>query len=93
MSQVKYSKLRNFKIVTGEHFLDLTQKISEGKGDVRLDAMETVTLALYLLDTESNVSDAKKEYQRLTKPENADEKYDILDAVDGVELANDVMGR
>lgn len=90
MSNIKYSKLRFFKIITGKHFLDLTQKITEAKGDERLEAMEIITLGLHLLDTMS-VKDAKEEFIRLIKKENEHEKYDILDSVDGLSLASDLM--
>ena len=90
MSNIKYSKLRYFKIVTGKHFLDLTQKITEAKGDDRLEAMETITLGLHLLDTLS-VKDAKEEFNRLQKKEFLEEKYEILDTVDGLSLAADLM--
>lgn len=91
MSKVKYSKLKNFKLVTGQHLLDVVQKVGEGTGEEKIDALEVLTLGLYLLDA-YNVIDARKEYQRLTKDGNSDELYDIIDNVDSAELADDLFG-
>lgn len=91
MSKVKYSKLKNFRLVTGEHLLDIVQKVGEGTGEEKINALEVLTLGLYLLDA-YNVIDARKEYQRLTKEGNDDERYDIIDNVDPAELADDLFG-
>lgn len=90
MSKVKYSKLKNFKLVTGQHLLDVVQRVGEGTGEEKIEALEALTLGLYLLDT-YNVIDARKEYQRLTKEGNSDELYDIIDNVDPAELADDLF--
>lgn len=90
MSKVKYSKLKNFKLVTGRHLLDVVQVVGEGTGEEKIEALEVLTLGLYLLDT-YNVIDARKEYQRLTKEGNSDELYDIIDNVDPAELADDLF--
>lgn len=90
MSKVKYSKLKNFRLVTGEHLLDIVQKVGEGTGEEKIEALEVLTLGLYLLDT-YNVIDARKEYQRLTKEGNSDALYDIIDNVDPAELADDLF--
>lgn len=90
MSKVKYSKLKNFKLVTNQHLLDVVQKVGEGTGEEKIEALEVLTLGLYLLDT-YNIIDARKEYQRLTKEGNDDERYDIIDNVDPAELADDLF--
>lgn len=90
--KLKYSKLRNFKIITGQHFLELQGIIGSASDDKKLDAMETMTIGLYLLDTHHDVVEAKKEYTRLNNKDNADEYYDIVDNVDLEELVADVLG-
>lgn len=89
--KIKHSKLRNFKIVTGKHYLDVTQKTNSKDAEEQLDALQSLTLGLYLLDV-YELPEARKEYKRLTQAENFDELMDILDTVDVAELQNDIIG-
>lgn len=89
--KVKYSKIKNFKIVTGKHFLELEQESKSGSDyAARFAALETITLGLYLLDS-YDLQTARKEFTRLNAVENEAEKYDIIDNVDIDELISDVI--
>ena len=70
--------------------MDVVQKVGEGTGEEKIEALEVLTLGLYLLDN-YNVIEARKEYQRLTKEGNDGERYDIIDNVDPAELADDLF--
>ena len=87
MAQIKYSKFKHFKIVTGAHFLDLISKAKDASGEKQINALETLTLGLYLMDT-LDLLEAQKEFKRLI---NNDEKYDIIDNVDPFELMEDFI--
>lgn len=89
--KIKYSKMKNFKIVTGRHLLELEQESKSGADySKQFAALETLTLGLYLLDAH-DLATAKREFTRLSLPENELEKYDIIDNVNIDELISDVV--
>nr|DAK54262.1 MAG TPA: hypothetical protein [Caudoviricetes sp.] len=80
--KMKYSKIKAFKIATGEHLLALQDKLSNTiDQDERFATLEKLALGLYLVNN-YNVQEAKSEYTRLRKSENEDERYSIIDDVD-----------
>lgn len=80
--KMKYSKIKAFKIATGEHLLALQDKLSNTiDQDERFATLEKLALGLYLVNN-YNVQEAKAEYSRLRKSENEDERYSIIDDVD-----------
>lgn len=80
--KMKYSKIKAFKIATGEHLLALQDKLSNTTDqDERFATLEKLALGLYLVNN-YNVQEAKSEYTRLRKSENEDERYSIIDDVD-----------
>lgn len=80
--KMKYSKIKAFKIATGEHLLALQDKLSTTTDqDERFATLEKLALGLYLVNN-YNVQEAKSEYARLRKSENEDERYSIIDDVD-----------
>lgn len=88
--KIKYSTLKNFKVVTGKHFLEVEKASKDGDDyDKRFDALETMTLGLQLL-ADLDPLNAHKEFKRLIKPENEIERYDILDNADLDELLEHV---
>lgn len=81
--KMKYSKIKAFKIATGEHLLELQDKLSTTTDqDERFATLEKLALGLYLVNNYYNVQEAKSEYTRLRKSENEDERYSIIDDVD-----------
>lgn len=80
--KMKYSKIKAFKLATGEHLLALQDKLSNTiDQDERFATLEKLALGLYLVNN-YNVQEAKSEYTRLRKSENEDERYSIIDDVD-----------
>lgn len=80
--KMKYSKIKAFKIATGEHLLALQDKLSNTiDQDERFATLEKLALGLYLVNN-YNVQEAKSEYTRLRKSENEEERYSIIDDVD-----------
>lgn len=80
--KMKYSKIKAFKLATGEHLLALQDKLSNTTDqDERFATLEKLALGLYLVNN-YNVQEAKSEYTRLRKSENEDERYSIIDDVD-----------
>lgn len=80
--KMKYSKIKAFKLATGEHLLALQDKLSATTDqDERFATLEKLALGLYLVNN-YNVQEAKSEYTRLRKSENEDERYSIIDDVD-----------
>lgn len=80
--KMKYSKIKAFKIVTGEHLLALQEKLSTTTDqDERFSTLEKMALGLYLVNNR-NIAEAKSEYLRLRKSENEEERYAIIDDVD-----------
>ena len=69
----------------------MAQKTNSKDAEEQLDALQSLTLGLYLLDV-YELPEARKEYKRLTQAENLDELMDILDTVDVAELQNDIIG-
>lgn len=90
--KMKYSKIKAFKIVTGEHLLALQDKLSTTTDqDERFATLEKLALGLYLVNN-YNVQEAKSEYTRLRKSENEDERYSIIDDVDLDEEIEKIIG-
>lgn len=90
--KMKYSKIKAFKIATGEHLLALQDKLSNTiDQDERFATLEKLALGLYLVNN-YNVQEAKSEYTRLRKSENEDERYSIIDDVDLDEEIEKIIG-
>lgn len=90
--RMKYSKIKAFKIATGEHLLALQDKLSNTiDQDERFATLEKLALGLYLVNN-YNVQEAKSEYTRLRKSENEDERYSIIDDVDLDEEIEKIIG-
>lgn len=90
--KMKYSKLKAFKLATGEHLLALQDKLSATTDqDERFATLEKLALGLYLVNN-YNVQEAKSEYTRLRKSENEDERYSIIDDVDLDEEIEKIIG-
>lgn len=90
--KIKYSKIKDFKLVTGHHFLELEQDASNSNDySKRFEALETLTLGLYLVNN-FDVVTAKKEYERLTSPTGEAEKYRLIEDVDLEELVQGIIG-
>lgn len=90
--KMKYSKIKAFKLATGEHLLALQDKLSNTiDQDERFATLEKLALGLYLVDN-YNVQEAKSEYTRLRKSENEDERYSIIDDVDLDEEIEKIIG-
>lgn len=78
-------------MITGKNLLELGQGLAkEQNADKLLENTELITLGLYLVDTEPNVVEAKKEFERLMK--NDEERFTITDTLDAEELLADVLG-
>lgn len=92
MAVTKMSAKRNFKLITGRYITDIIQTLSEA-GNGKVDAekfendLEVLGLGLYYMDT-LPIDEAIKAYKKTIK---SDERYDILDTVDTVELYNNVF--
>lgn len=87
--KIKYSKIKQFNLVTNENFFNLQQKLdSDIDFDTRLDVLERLSLGLYLIK-EYPLDQARKEYRRLMKDD--DERYEIIDNVDLDELIAEVI--
>lgn len=90
--KMKYSKIKAFKLATGEHLLALQDKLSNTiDQDERFATLEKLALGLYLVNN-YNVQEAKSEYTRLRKSENEDERYSIIDDVDLDEEIEKIIG-
>lgn len=90
--KMKYSKIKAFKLATGEHLLALQDKLSNAiDQDERFATLEKLALGLYLVNN-YNVQEAKSEYTRLRKSENEDERYSIIDDVDLDEEIEKIIG-
>lgn len=90
--KMKYSKIKAFKLATGEHLLALQDKLSNTTDqDERFATLEKLALGLYLVNN-YNVQEAKSEYTRLRKSENEDERYSIIDDVDLDEEIEKIIG-
>lgn len=90
--KMKYSKIKAFKIATGEHLLALQDKLSNTiDQDEHFATLEKLALGLYLVNN-YNVQEAKSEYTRLRKSENEDERYSIIDDVDLDEEIEKIIG-
>lgn len=90
--KMKYSKIKAFKLATGEHLLALQDKLSNTiDQDERFATLEKLALGLYLVN-DYNVQEAKSEYTRLRKSENEDERYSIIDDVDLDEEIEKIIG-
>ena len=77
-------------MITGKNLLELGQGLAkEQNADKLLENTELITLGLYLVDTEPNVLEAKKEFERLMK--NDEERFTITDTLDAEELLADVL--
>ena len=91
MSIIKFSKCKKFKLITGKNLLELGQSLAkEQNADKLLENTELSTLGLYLVDTEPNPVEGKKEFERLMK--NDEERFTITDTLDAEELLADVLG-
>ena len=78
-------------MITGKNLLELGQGLAkETNADKLLENTELITLGLYLVDTEPNVVEAKKEFERLMKHD--EERFTITDTLDAEELLADVLG-
>lgn len=78
-------------MITGKNLLELGQSLAkEQNADKLLENTELITLGLYLVDTEPNTVEAKKEFERLMK--NDEERFTITDTLDAEELLADVLG-
>lgn len=87
--KIKYSKIKQFNLVTNENFFDLQQKLdSDIDFETRLDVLERLSLGLYLIK-EYPLDQARKEYRRLMKDDV--ERYEIIDNVDLDELIAEVI--
>lgn len=87
--KIKFSKIKQYKLITGEHFLSAQKRISNTDSDTFFDDLERFTLGLFLMDTHgSDVKTARSEYVRLLKPENDDERFDIVDTVNIKDLVS-----
>lgn len=90
--KMKYSKIKAFKLATGEHLLALQDKLSNTiDQDERFATLEKLALGLYLVNN-YDVQEAKSEYTRLRKSENEDERYSIIDDVDLDEEIEKIIG-
>lgn len=90
--KMKYSKIKAFKIATGEHLLALQDKLNTTTDqDERFATLEKLALGLYLVNNH-NVQEAKFEYTRLRRSENEDERYSIIDDVDLDEEIEKIIG-
>ena len=78
-------------MITGKNLLELGQSLAKDtNADKLLENTELITLGLYLVDTEPNVVEGKKEFERLMK--NDEERFTITDTLDAEELLADVLG-
>lgn len=78
-------------MITGKNLLELGQSLAkEQNADKLLENTELITLGLYLVDTEPNPVEGKKEFERLMK--NDEERFTITDTLDAEELLADVLG-
>ena len=78
-------------MITGKNLLELGQSLAKDtNADKLLENTELITLGLYLVDTEPNVVEGKKEFERLIK--NDEERFTITDTLDAEELLADVLG-
>lgn len=88
--KLKYSKLKDFKLVTGHHLLELQGQVRTNNPEESIKALQTITLGLYLIDS-MDIQTARREFTRLSQPDNEAELFDIIDNVDVQELLDDVI--
>lgn len=88
--KLKYSKLKDFKLVTGHHLLELQGQVGTDNPEESIKALQTITLGLYLIDS-MDIQTARREFTRLSQPDNEAELFDIIDNVDVQELLDDVI--
>lgn len=90
--KIPFRKIKNFKLITGTNLLEQEDLTRSSDFEIRIKAIETIILGIYLMNN-MNTLQARNEYIRLSKPENEDERYDIIEDIELDELLSDVFGR
>lgn len=90
--KIPFRKIKNFKLITGTNLLEQEDLTRSSDFEIRMKAIETIILGIYLMNN-MNTLQARNEYVRLSKPENEDERYDIIEYIELDELLSDVFDR
>lgn len=90
--KIPFRKIKNFKLITGTNLLEQEDLTRSSDFEIRMKAIETIILGIYLMNN-MNTLQARNEYVRLSKPENEDERYDIIEDLELDELLSDVFDR
>jgi hypothetical protein len=90
--KIPFRKIKNFKLITGTNLLEQEDLTRSSDFEIRMKAIETIILGIYLMNN-MNTLQARNEYVRLSKPENEDELYDIIEDIELDELLSDVFDR
>jgi hypothetical protein len=90
--KIPFRKIKNFKLITGTNLLEQEDLTRSSDFEIRMKAIETIILGIYLMNN-MNTLQARNEYIRLLKPENEDERYDIIEDIELDELLSDVFDR
>lgn len=90
--KIPFRKIKNFKLITGTNLLEQEDLTRSSDFEIRIKAIETIILGIYLMNN-MNTLQARNEYVRLSKSENEDERYDIIEDIELDELLSDVFDR
>lgn len=90
--KIPFRKIKNFKLITETNLLEQEDLTRSSDFEIRIKAIETIILGIYLMNN-MNTLQARNEYVRLSKPENEDERYDIIEDIELDELLSDVFDR
>lgn len=90
--KIPFRKIKNFKLITETNLLEQEDLTRSSDFEIRIKAIETIILGIYLMNN-MNTLQARNEYVRLSKPENEDERYDIIEDIELDELLSDVFNR
>lgn len=88
--KIPFRKIKNFKLITETNLLEQEDLTRSSDFEIRIKAIETIILGIYLMNN-MNTLQARNEYVRLSKPENEDERYDIIEDIELDELLSDVF--
>lgn len=90
--KLKFSKLKQFQIVTGDNLLELQDKLSSPTlaYNTKQDYLERLALGLHLI-ANYDVKEAREMFKTLMSNGHEAEKYAIIDDVDTDDMLKEII--